>query len=148
MCHLSHRQQESEWRSWQEASPKPGIIGGPTGQLTQPMLRRGSAAITHDGLMLLMRESLPPGLTHPQGVATRHRVNLSWQTVGPHTGVRALAHASTHKHTHTPAQTHAHTHIEDAPLKYKHKCSLQEATATPNCMLTNTHRHSVKLLKN
>lgn len=110
-CHLSHRHllfdsrrvRAAPGRKWAQnlASLVPN-----TGRPSRPMLRRGSAAITHGGLMLLMRESLPRRPAHPRGVATQHQVNLSWQIVHQ----AALTEACTSSHTHQFIKMHTCTY--------------------------------------
>lgn len=130
-CHLSHRHllfdnrrvRAAPGRKWARnlASLAPN-----TGRPSRPMLRRGSAAITHGGLMLLMRESLPRRPAHPQGVATQHQVNLSWQIVqqaaltkactSSHTHRFMEMHTCTYEYTHT--QIHKNTHSHTKPPSF------------------------------
>lgn len=108
-------QQESEGCSWQEVSPEPGTIGGQH----RPALRRGSAAITHGGLMLLMRESPPRRPAPPRGVATQRHLNLSWQTVRHATVTLPCTHSHMHRfiriHTCAHTQIHKNTHGHTKP---------------------------------
>ena len=112
-CHLCHRGYNlttGEWRLLLAGSePRTWHYWWPTPANTRPALRRGSAAITHGGLMLLMRESPPRRPAPPRGVATQRHHNLSWQTVRHATVTLPCTHS--HMHRFIKIHTCAHTQI-------------------------------------